>query len=64
MWLKSIRNKYPLYHIYIVKKKKTQKNPKNKAILLSIMKETNRRKFKKTFPLKNWYLVDIKFKPL
>lgn len=27
MWLKSIQNKYPLYHIYIVKKthKKTKK---------------------------------------
>lgn len=49
MWLKSIQNKYPLYHIYIVKKK-PQKKPKNKAILLSIMKETNRKKIQKNFP--------------
>lgn len=48
MWLKSIQNKYPLYHIYIVKK--TTKKPKNKAILLSIMKETNRKKIQKNFP--------------
>lgn len=50
MWLKSIGNKYPLYHIYIVKKIKQNKK---QSYFTFYNEKDKEEKIKKTFPLKN-----------